>query len=607
MERTNDQTLRQVAAGAAAGLLAGTPLAVLMLADGVERAALVPLGPPLVQVILHFVAAVIIGIAIGGLFRRQTGGTTAQATGGLTIGLLWWVIGPLTVVPLLQGVGPAWSLAEAGEVFSNLVGSLLVGTLAGLLVVRIRLHLLGPIASPVDGEGVKPTQVLVLGGGFGGLATAQRLERLALAGANIEVSLVSPSNSLLFTPMLAEVAGSALEPQHISAPIRASCPRTRFYRGVVEELDLDRKQARLRGSSVSTLRYDHVVVALGSVPNYRDIPGIEEHSMTLKSLQDATNLRNHVIGMLERADVERDPAARRRQLTFVVAGGGFAGTETIAEIFDLVHNARRYYPHIRSEEMRFVLVHSRDRILPEIGPELAEYARRKLDARGIDILLNTRVAGATADTITLGDDLVIPTGTIVWAAGNQPNPVIGKMAAERGRGGALVVDDTMQLEGREDAWAIGDCALIPDAFNEGAYYPPTAQHALREGKKVAENIAAVVGGEAPRPFVFEAIGILVALGHRTAVAEIRGIRFSGLLAWMMWRGVYLSKLPGLEKKVRVLLDWTIDLVFPRDIVLTTDSSDLDPEADPDAGPEPEPDLEPAAVGPGATTREGVRA
>lgn len=565
---------RRVVAGSVAGALGGLLLGVLMLLDEVDRISLLPVGAPSVRVALHFVAAIMIGAISGRLFRYHPRGLAALTSGGLMVGLLWWIVGPLTLVPLARGDAPTWSLVDAATLFPNLVGALLHGSLTGLLYFLLlpRISLVPGRRSQDESPVSEPAHLVVLGGGFGGVAAAQRVEELALAGSNITVSLVSQSNFLLFTPMLAEVAGSSLEAQHISAAIRATCPRTRFYRGQVTDIDLDGRKVHLGGSSADTLRYDHLVVALGSVPNFRDLPGMSEHSFSLKSLQDATMLRNHVITTLERADVETDERERSCQLTFVVAGGGFAGTEMIAELFDLVHGARRYYPHIRSEELRFVLVHSRDRILPEIGPELADYALQKLQDRGIEFLLDTRVAGASSNAMLLTDGAAIPTRTLVWTAGNQPNPLLDLLPVERSRGGALVVDDTLRLHGRENLWAVGDCAQIPDPFNEGGFYPPTAQHASREGKTAAENIDAVLRGRAPKPFRFRAIGILVALGHRTAVAEIRGRQFSGLLAWLLWRGVYLSKLPGLEKKVRVLIDWTIDLLFPRDIVVTDETA-----------------------------------
>jgi NADH dehydrogenase len=416
-------------------------------------------------------------------------------------------------------------------------------------------------AAPAPGR-----HIVVLGGGFGGVSAALRLEQLYARDPSLHITLVSRSNYLLFTPMLAEVASGSLQARHISAPVRASCPHTRFVHAEATAIDTERQTVQV--STGETLAYDHLVLALGSVPSFHGLPGLEDHAFTLKTLYDATRLRNHVIGQLERADVEADEEARRCQLTFVVAGGGFAGTEMIAELHDLVHDVRRYYPRIRAADPHFVLVHSRDRILPELGPELADYALKKLEARGIEFVLKARVAGAEPEAVLLKDGRRLPTRTLVWTAGNRPNPLLEALACDRDRRGAVVTDATLQVQGLDNVWAVGDCAQIPNPDDEGRPYPPTAQHALRQGKVAAENIAAVLAGRPGKPFRFQIIGLLVALGHRTAAAEIRGRRFSGLLAWFMWRGIYLSKLPGLEKKLRVLLDWAIDLFFPRDIVLT---------------------------------------
>ena len=435
------------------------------------------------------------------------------------------------------------------------------------LYLRLRPEL--EAATPTE---VVKVRVVILGGGFGGTGTAQRLEQLFSRDQSIETTLVSQSNYLLFTPMLAEVASSGLEAQHISAPVRASCPHTGFHRAEVTAIDTSAQVAWVRtGPSVPSeaLSYDHLVLALGSVPNFYELPGLEEHSFSMKTLEDASRLRNHVISLLEHADSEPDEEERRRQLTFVVAGGGFAGTETISELFDLVHSVLRYYPNIQASELRFALIHPRDRILPELSAELANYALHKLQARGIEFLLNGRVAGATSEGVLLDAGDLVSTYTLIWTAGNQPNPLLRTIPCERNRAGAVIVDDTLRVSGFDNVWAVGDCAQIPDPDHAGESYPPTAQHAQREGKLVAENIAAVIGGKVPKQFRFRAIGVLVGLGHRTAAVEIRGRRFSGLLAWFMWRSVYLGKLPGMEKKVRVAFDWAIDLFFPRDIVLTS--------------------------------------
>jgi NADH dehydrogenase len=384
--------------------------------------------------------------------------------------------------------------------------------------------------------------------------------------------------------MLAEVASGALESRHISAPVRASVPHTRFRHGRVERVDPIAGTVRLAGEA-GTLSYDHLVLAVGSVPHTFGLPGVDRHAWTLKNLSDATRLRDHVIGLLERAEQESDPDKRRQILTFVVAGAGFAGTETIAELYDLVYGVIRFYPAIEELEPRFVLVHPGDRILPELRSGLGAYARERLEARGIEFRSGARVAEATVDRVRLADGEWIPTTTFVWTAGNRPAP----LAAELSDAGPLHTDAQLRVAGFDGLWAVGDCARIPDPGRAGEHCPPTAQHAIRQGGTVAANIAASIAGREPGAFRFRTIGVLVALGHRTAAGEVRGMRFSGLAAWLMWRGVYLAKLPGVEKRVRVLFDWLLDLAFPRDIVVTTAARPPVPDerAVPDEGAVPD--------------------
>lgn len=310
---------------------------------------------------------------------------------------------------------------------------------------------------------------------------------------------------------------------------------------------------------------------MGSVPAFPG-PGIAEHASTLKDLSDATSLREKVVGLLERADqAYADPAEREGLLTFVVAGGGFAGTEMIAELFDLVHGVLHYFPGIAADEPRFVLVHSRDRILPELSAELGAYALSRLQARGIVFRLGVRVSEVSAEQVLLSDGDRIAARTFVWTAGNRPSPLISTIATAHAGNGALVTDPQLRVRGLDRVWSVGDCAQIPDPDTDG-FFPPTAQHALRQGRAVADNIAAVINGREPDAFRFRTLGVLVALGHRTAVAEILGRHFSGLGAWILWRGIYLAKLPGIENRIRVLLDWSLDMVFPRDIVLAARQS-----------------------------------
>jgi NADH dehydrogenase len=445
------------------------------------------------------------------------------------------------------------------------------------------LRAVGPLRAGTDAAKDSPAtlgRVVIVGSGFAGVSAAKRFERLALRNIPIDVTLVGSSNFLLFTPMLAEVASGALEPAHISAPVRASVAHTRFRNRTVAAVDTDRKLVELAPGAAPAewVPYDHLVLAVGSVPHFLGLPGVEDFAMTLKDLHDATALRDHVLEQLEQADsVEPDPAERARMLTFVVAGGGFAGAEAVAELFDLVHGVLPFFPGITPDEPRFVLVHSREHILPELSAALGDYAMQRLRARGIEFRLTARVSGATPVEVRLDDGGTIPTRTFVWTAGNRPSPLVRSIGGEHARGGALATDSCFRVTGLEDVWAIGDCARIPDPGGPDTFYPPTAQHALREGAALADNVASVLRGRTPREFRFRTIGVLVALGHRTAAAEIRGHRFSGFAAWMMWRAIYLAKLPGVEKRVRVLLDWVIDLVLPRDIVVTRSESPTRPE------------------------------
>lgn len=525
----------------------------------------------------HVVYGAAVGAALGAAVGSARRGLPVVATvcGGVLLGCLGWLVRSLTLVPLLAGRTPTWSAGSAVAGYPQLVGDLLHGGLTGavlavLLVVRAR-HARAEAGEPRG----RPARIVIVGGGFGGVSAARAFERLALRGAPVDVTLVSDSNYLLFTPMLAEVASGALEPRHISAPVRASVPHTRFRHGRVEQVDPAGRTVRLAGQE-EAVPYDHLVLAVGSVPHTFGLPGVERYAWTLKNLSDATRLRDHVIGLLERAEQESDPDARRKILTFVVAGAGFAGTETIAELYDLVYGVIQYYPAIREQEPRFVLVHPGEHILPELTSALGVYAGKRLRARGIELRPGARVAEATADGVRLTDGERLPTTTFVWTAGNRPGALAAGLPDT---GGPLRTDPQLRVTGADGVWAVGDCARIPDPAREGDHCPPTAQHAIRQGGAVAANIVATIAGREPGAFRFRTLGVLVALGHRTAAGEVRGIRFSGLAAWLLWRGVYLAKLPGVEKRVRVLFDWLLDLAFPRDIVVTASGRTPVPDDD----------------------------
>ena len=284
-----------------------------------------------------------------------------------------------------------------------------------------------------------------------------------------------------------------------------------------------------------------------------------------KSLADATALHAHVIDKLEHADLQSDPDVRRQLLTFVVAGGGFAGVETLAELNDFVRGATKFYRNVSPEDVRMVLIHSGNRILPEVSESLSAYALEKLRSRGVEVLLETRVLGSTGHSVRLSSGQELLAGTLVWAAGTAPSPILGRLDLPRTRSGKIEVDATMAVSGHPGVWAVGDSAAIPDVVT-GGLCPPTAQYALRQGKRLAHNIAAVLEGREAEPFKYKALGVLAGLGRRSAVAEILGFKFSGFVAWWLWRTIYLMKLPGFERKLRVAIDWTLDLFFPRDIV-----------------------------------------
>lgn len=414
---------------------------------------------------------------------------------------------------------------------------------------------------------MKPkTRILILGAGFGGIYTALELDRTIGCDPDVEITLVGRENFFLFTPMLHEVAASDLDPTNIVSPVRKLLRRVKFFEGEVVSVDLERREARLRHGSDGhehEVACDHLVLALGSVTNFFGLPGVEEHAQTMKTLGDAVRLRNRMIARLEEADTECACDERRPLLGFVVAGGGFAGVETIAAMNDFVREALPHYPNLSPEDVRMVLVHSQEIVLPELGPELGRYAQRILSGRGVEIRTKARVARVEADRIHLSDGTALEARTLVWTAGTAAHPLLAALPCEKERG-RIVVDRCFRVPGHPGVWAVGDAASVPDG--RGGFHPPTAQHAIREGRTLARNVAASIRGEGLRSFSFRTIGLLASIGRRRGVARILGVNFSGFLAWWMWRTVYLAKLPRFEKKLRVALDWTLDLFFTKDLV-----------------------------------------
>ena len=415
-------------------------------------------------------------------------------------------------------------------------------------------------------ETENPSRVVVLGGGFAGLAAVRELERLH-SPVPLEITLVNRQNFSLFTPMLHEVAASDLDLTHIVNPIRKLTRRAALLVGEVERIDLERRAVVVsHGESVHKheVEYDHLVLALGGTTNFYGVPGVSEHALTMKTLGDAIRLRNRLIAHLEQADAECFCDFRQSLLTFVIAGAGFAGVETAAAVNDFVRGALKYYRNLRSNDIRIVLVHAGPLVLPELAEGLGRYAQVKLAERGVEIVLRTTVTSYDGDVAQLSDGRAIPARTLVWTAGSAAHPLVSGLPCATD-GGRIVANDFFQVADWPGVWALGDCAAVRDPAT-GRPYPPTAQHAVRQGRLLARNLVASLRGAAMQPFRYSTLGQLAAIGRRAGVANVLGINFSGFPAWFLWRSIYLGKLPRLEKKLRVMLDWTLDLLFDKDLV-----------------------------------------
>jgi NADH dehydrogenase len=409
-------------------------------------------------------------------------------------------------------------------------------------------------------------KVYILGGGFGGLYSALELERRLTRESDIDITLVSRDNFFLFTPMLHEVAASDLELTTIVNPMRKLLSKVQLFAGEVEHIDLPNSRLTLAHGfkrHSHTVPYDQLILALGSVANFHDLPGLAERAITMKSLGDAVALRNRLIAHLEEADTDCAKREREPLLTFVVAGGGFAGVETIAAINDLLRQALPLYRNLNEKMLGLVLVHPGMFLLPELGEELGKYTQAKLEKRGIQIVLNTRVAAVSDDSVSLTNGMVIRSSTIIWTAGITPNPLLEALPCSKDHG-QVVVNDYLQITDFPNVWAIGDCAAIIDR-RTGRPCPQTAQHALRQGRVAAHNLIAAIRGRSAKTFSFRTLGQMAAIGQRAGVADVLGVKFSGFPAWWLWRTIYLSKLPGWDRKVRVALQWTLDVIFSKDV------------------------------------------
>jgi NADH:ubiquinone reductase (H+-translocating) len=420
-------------------------------------------------------------------------------------------------------------------------------------------------------------KIVIAGGGFAGLAAATYLDKRLARRPDIEVVMISRENFILFTPMLHEVASGDLYPSDIINPLRRILRNVNIVQGEVQAIDPKGRRIQCSGGVAQLefeLEFDHLLLALGSETNFFDLPGLGDWAVTMKSLSDAALLRNRVIALLEEATLQDDPDVRRQLLTFVIAGGGFSGVETAGAINDFVRETAAYYPHLSEQLIRVVLVHPGRFLLPELAEELGDYTERKLRERKVEVIRGIGVAAYDdGSLVRLSDGTSIPASTLIWTAGVKPNQVIAQLPWHKERG-RLLVNDFLQIPGVPGVWAAGDCAAVPDGTSE-KFHPPTAQHGLRQGLVVAKNIEAAILGRLPKPFVFKTLGQLASIGHRAGVAMVFGIKFSGFIAWCLWRMVYLLKLPRLAKKLRVISGWALDLLFSKEIEQIITLRDID--------------------------------
>jgi NADH:ubiquinone reductase (H+-translocating) len=418
----------------------------------------------------------------------------------------------------------------------------------------------------VTGNG--PTRVVIVGGGFGGFFTALALERATRRGGpELDVTLIHDSNAMVYTPFLPQAAGGTLEPRHVVVPLRGPLRRTTILLGQAKSHDA---QARTIGftspaGDERVVPYDHLVAAPGSISRTVPVPGLREAALGFKTVAEAIELRNRALGLLELAEATDDPDERAARLTFVFVGGGYAGLEALAEVEDMLRDAKRLYPRLDDDRARFVLVEATETILPEVGQRLSSYALRELVGRGVEIRLGTTVTDATGGGVTLSTGERIACRTLVWTTGVRSHPTVAMLGLPLDAKGRAKVDATTAVEGRPGIWAIGDSAAVPDPARPGLPCPPTCQHAMRQGRLTAGNVLATIEGREPASFTYRTLGVFVDLGRNKAVASVVGLQFRGFPAWFLARGYHLSQIPGLARKGRVAMDWAVGLLFRRDV------------------------------------------
>jgi len=412
-------------------------------------------------------------------------------------------------------------------------------------------------------------RILILGGGFAGVYTAYEL-RKRLGDEPADVAIVNRENFFVFYPLLPEIISGAIETSSILNPIRLVTPRATLFVGEVTAIDLDRQQVEVklglygRRQETRTLHYDQLVISLGGVPATALIEGMAENAFDVQRLSNAFALRNQLIDTLEQADIETNPNVKSRLLTFVVVGGGANGVEVVAEMRDMLLQVTSRYRHIERDDIRVVLIHVGSRLIEDMPEDLSRFAERLLRQKGVEIRFTTRVSRVDPGRVIMENGDSIEASTVVGSVGVQPNPLTRDLPVERNRRGQIKVNHALNVPGYANVWAIGDNAEVLDPHTDKPY-PQTAQHAVREARLVARNIVASLRGEQLQPMRYKTLGQMVALGHRSAIASVKGLKLSGFPAWWLWRSYYLLQLPRWEKRLRVVFDWTLDLAFPPEL------------------------------------------
>ncbi len=572
---------------------------------------------PEVGLALHFFVATLVGITTGIFLHKVFRFNISKITRGLAYGIISGVVvfvvfaipvsqiflGPNTI-EIISEINPEMTSIEAAKevqdsffdqmrnsFFMHIVWGVTLGVISSLLTRKIGANYLCHKCNIEfsnlktydhhkthvhENPSPKMKKILILGGGYGGVGVLNKIQKKFENDVNVNIQLVSESNFFLHTPMLPEMATGTIEPRHIATPIRRFCKRAQFHQAKVINISLDERKVviqRMSDKTKTTLSYDYLVLALGGKTNFYGNHNIEQFSYTIKSLDDAIQIRNHVISMLEDADQETDQIKQQKLMTFVVVGGGFSGVETVGELNDFIRaSTAKFYRNISQDIIKIILISAGEKILPEIG-NLGEYSKRALQKAGVTIYTNTLLKDVSDDIAHLSTGEKIVTRTVIWAGGNTVEDVVLKLDSEHHKSGRLQVNKQLKLKSHHEVFALGDCAYSVDP-RSGNPYPPTAQHAIRQASIVAENLENKVRGIGfQQDFVYDTKGSMAKIGRKDGVALLLGHEFRGFIAWLIWKQYYLSTLPTNEKKIRVGIDWFVDLFFPRDITRLSNAYD----------------------------------